>query len=326
VYSDDIPAISKIAEKVIMENEQIFYDQPESNHQLFYELVTTGYDFVNHEIPEPLKLPDFYLPYYEGLNKYANAKYWLGIYRRNELYPLGFLKDICMLCLKTRLGQLYTTPWKSLLIKGIAEYDRTEWGIILNKYRVNVRHASNELNWQLENLNPESLELKKQLVREFEEHDLRTYRLCFAIKMQPKTGLPGSIIIKKQGDGLFDILYTKDFNPNSKDFVVYKKEVKSAQLGENLIALCNYFYGLLIDNSVSPILMITNEEEAEPGVVGDIVYQCQNCLSIYDKTFGDEINGVAPDTDFETLNHYSCPVCESSKESFLPVEKKLIYY
>jgi hypothetical protein len=128
VYADDIPVISKVAENVILNNRHLFYDQPEIKHQLFFEMVMAGNNFGDQPVTEPLKLPDFYLPYYEGFNKYANNKYWLGIYRRNEVYPLAFLKDICTLCLKTRVGQLYTTPWKSLLIKGINETDRAEWG------------------------------------------------------------------------------------------------------------------------------------------------------------------------------------------------------
>lgn len=326
VYSDDIPAISKIAEEIITEHKLLFYDQPEINYQQFYDMVVAGNNFVTHVISESLKLPDFYLPYYEGFNKQIGRKYWLGVYRRNELFPLEFLKDICAICLKARIGQLYTTPWKSLLIKGINDSDRNDWGIILNKYRVNVRHASNELNWQLENLNEESLSLKKQLVQEFEEYDLRTYKLCFAIKMQPKTGLLGSVIIKKISHGLFDILHTKDFNPNSKDFIAYKTEVSTKKLGHYLIKLCNHFYSLLIDNNTPLMHEMADVPEDKMDANANKVYQCKNCLSIYDKTYGDVANGIAIDTDFDTISNYLCPVCESPKESFIMIEKKAFQY
>ena len=323
VYSDDIPTLSKTAEEVIMHHKALFYDQLQVDHTRFYNLVKTKSDLVDQPISEPLKLPDFQLPYYEGLNRYVNNKYWLGIYRRNELFPLAFMKDICTICLKNRIGQLYTTPWKSILIKGINEADRKEWGIILNKYRINVRHASNELNWQLENLNSESLELKQQLVREFEEYDLRTYRLCFAIKMQPKTGLPGSIIIKKQAPGVFDVLHTFDFNPNSKDYVVYKENVQVTDLGKCLIELCDYFYGILIDDNVAlPVLSVEADDKNVDKEMHH-VYQCKNCFSIYDKTYGDMVNGIAPGTDFETLDNYCCPVCESSKDNFILIENRI---
>jgi len=322
VYSDDIPRISKIAEETIMQNRQLFFDQQEINHQLFYEKVTAGNNFVNQQITEALKLPEFSLPFYEGFNRYANNKYWLGIYRRNELFPLEFLKDICSLCLKTRVGQLYTTPWKSLLIKAISEPDRKEWGVILNKYMVNVRHAANELNWQLENLCNESLELKKQLVREFEIEDLRTYRLCFAIKMQPKTGLLASVVIRKTSSALFEILHTKDFNPNSKDFVSYKTEVKPAELGRHLIELCKGFYARMIDNSSVRATQLIDANNDDASRETHVVYQCKNCLSIYDEAYGDIVNGIAANIAFDLLDTYLCPVCESPKHDFMPVEKK----
>jgi hypothetical protein len=115
------------------------------------------------------------------------------------------------LCLKTRIDQVYTTLWKSVIIKGIEPANRGDWGLILSKYHLNVTHAANELNWQTEDICDEGLELKKQLVCEFEEADLCTYQLCFAIKTQSKTGLSGSIIIKKNQIGLYDLLHTKDF-------------------------------------------------------------------------------------------------------------------
>lgn len=322
VYSDDIPILSRIAERTIMDHKALFYDRQKINHQKFHDFVIAQHDLVTQPITEPLKLPEFQLPYYEGFNRYANNKYWLGIYRRNELFPLEFMKDICTICLKNRIGQLYTTPWKSLLIKGINEVDRKDWGIILNKYRINVRHASNELNWQLENLNSESLELKQQLVREFEEYDLRTYRLCFAIKMQPKTGLPGSIIIKKQSADAFDILHTRDFNPNSKDYVTYQEKVQRIDLGRCLIELCNHFYSILIDDNIA-MSELTNDADNKKAEETHHVYQCKSCFSIYDKTYGDVVNDIAPGTDFETLAAYSCPVCDSSKDSFIRVESKV---
>jgi len=324
VYSDDIPGLSKVAEDVIMAHRHLFYDVPEINHQLFYGMVVKGNNFVNQPILEPLKLPDFSLPFYEGFNKYVNDKYWLGIYRRNELFPVDFLKEICAICLKTRVGQLYTTSWKSLLIKGIYESDRRDWGHILNKYQVNVRHAANELNWQLENLCSESLELKKQLVREFDDADLRTYRLCFAIKMQPKTGLLASIIIKKQGADVFDILHTFDFNPNSKDFVVFKSGVHRNKLAKYLVELCGAYYSLLMDNSVLPAAETTGAEAPAVVQAPGIVHQCKNCLSIYDEAYGDEFNEISPGTAFDSITHYLCPVCDAPKIDFLKVEKRLV--
>ena len=142
-------------------------------------------------------LPAFTLPYYEGFNR-AGEQIWLGIWRRDERFSVALLQELCRGCLQTRGGQLCTTPWKSLVIKGIAPADHRLWDAVLGRHRLNVRHAANELNWQVEDGRPAGLALKHELVRYFNEGDVRTYQLCFAIKTQPQTGLFGSVVVRRQ--------------------------------------------------------------------------------------------------------------------------------
>lgn len=317
VYSEDIPVVAKAIEDVILEKKELFYNQKNIDENLFYKALLKKTGAVLQPSTETLKLPDFYLPYYEGFNKYNN-KYWLGIYRRNELFLIEFLKDACLLCLNTRIGQIYTTPWKSILIKGIEQPDRVQWGLILSKYRLNVRHAANELNWQIEDICSEGLELKQQLVREFEEADLRTYQLCFTIKTQPKTGLQGSVIIKKDTTGLYDILHTRDFNPNSKDEVIYRRQIRPEELSGHLIALCDTFYDIQSDAILPLSAAIPAETDAQQDKKH--IYQCNSCLTRYDKLYGDPANNIEKDVDFETLTSYSCPVCDAPKNEFSLIE------
>jgi len=315
VYSDDIALLAKTAEDVIFDQKEYFFDQQKVNELFFYKMVSSKIPTSLNHRSEPLKLPDFYLPYYEGFNKYSNNKYWLGVYRRNELFSLEFLKNICNLCIKIRIGQVYTTPWKSIIIKGIEQANRIEWGYILDRHRLNVRHAANELNWQIEDLCEEGLNLKQQLVREFEEADLRTYRLSFAIKTQPKTGILGSIVIRKQSPGVFAIQHTRDFNPNNKDFVAYKDDLSANELASNLADLCEQYYSVSATEAgrVDP----DGDKKGSDETTGYIhAHQCKNCLSIYDGRYGDELNGIAAGISFESIGDYSCPVCESGKEDF----------
>ncbi len=120
---------------------------------------------------------------------------------------------------------------KSLIIKNIDPAKRRNWDHVLDRHRVNVRHASNELSWMVEDGNEEGLQLKRMLVHHFDREDLRTYGLCFAIKTRPGSGLAGSVVIRKQPDAKsstaqerFDILYTKDFNPNTSELVLFQKQ------------------------------------------------------------------------------------------------------
>jgi len=319
IYSDDIPLISKKAEDVILKNKGLFYDQPNIDEHLFYQLVERGLGISTQQLPGKLVLPDFNLPYYEGFNRYANNKYWLGIYRRNELFAIDFLKDVCQLCLQSRVGQLYTTPWKSIIIKGIEQADRKFWGMILDKYRLNVRHASNELNWQLEDLSEEALTLKQQLVREFEDADLRTYRLSFTIKTRSKSGLMGSIVIKAQPSGMFELLHTRDFNPNSKDYVSYRTRVKRENLGPLIIELCHDFYRYADEKDSVPQGVI---EVANEPIDAEMVHRCKYCLTVYDEAFGDDTIGIPAGIAFDDIDAgYVCPVCDAVKDDFELIAK-----
>ena len=316
VYSEDLPSVAKLAEDIILRNKKLFYDNKEVDGAQFYKmLVARGGASFDHA-PETLNLPDFQLPYYEGFNKYNN-KYWLGVYRRNELFPLAFLKDLCLLCLNSRIGQVYTTPWKSIIIKGIEQADRAQWGALLSKYRLNVRHAANELNWQIEDICDEGLALKQQLVREFEEADVRTYQLSFAIKTQPKTGLQGAIIIKKCKNQLFEILHTANFNPNSRDYISYLKNLKAADLGAQLITLCNLFY----DRQSTVVFKYATVDaiETDKSLQQADIYECSHCLTRYDKVYGDAMNDIEKDIAFELLEDYCCPVCDAPKSEFILV-------
>ncbi|GAA4104611.1 rubredoxin domain-containing protein [Mucilaginibacter panaciglaebae] len=310
VYSEDIPVLARAIEKTILKQKELFYGCAQIDEKLFHDILKSTLNLAFRPVTEPLKLPDFYLPFYEGFNKYGN-KYWLGIYRRNELFPLDFLKDTCLLCLKSRIGQIYTTPWKSIIIKGIEQADRGQWGLILSKYHLNIRHAANELNWQIEDICPEGLALKQQLVREFEEADLRTYQLCFAIKTQPKTGLQGSIVLRKHAAGTYDILHTRDFNPNLKDELIYRGQVNPRDLSKHLIALCHSFYDA--QSNTLPAIAVP---EAPAEHERPMLYQCNCCLTRYDKAYGDPANNIEKGTEFTSLLHYACPVCEAPMSDF----------
>jgi len=327
VYSEDIPGLSSAIERIIYANKDQFFDQPTAaSGPLLYSLVSAGQSFVLQPLTTPLTLPTFTLPYYEGFNRYG-SKLWLGIYRRDEQFAVAFLKDICQLCLQTRLGQLCTTPWKSLVIKGIDLADRPLWDVVLRKHRINVRHAANELNWQVEDHCAHGLALKHELVRYLNEEDIRTYQLCFAIKTQPKTGLFGSIVIRQHFDNLtltglhaeqYEILHTRDFNPNSKDFISFRKKVNRDNLAWYLTQLCDYFYELQSAPTLPPAA-----EEVMPAVAPAPatapLHQCRRCFTVYDEDYGDPAQGLAPGTPFASLPAYACPTCEAPKEDFVAV-------
>ncbi|MBN9380030.1 MAG: rubredoxin [Chitinophagaceae bacterium] len=324
ICSQDIPRISRHIEEM-MPRKRI------GDTEELYATIQQSGPFASIPVRSALQGTAFDLPYYEGFNRWGN-KIWLGIYRREELFPLPFLKDICRICLDTRIGQLYTTPWKSLIIKGIEDKEKVLWEYIMGKYRINLRHASNELNWQVEDLNEDGLRLKRYLVRQLDLDDIRTEGLCFAIKTRPKTGLSGSVIIRKQEEATtgqrkvldrYDILHTPDFNANSKDYILYREGVEKENLPVYLVSLCKSFYEQQ-SRKEPAALRLSDRAVSDTAIAAGVrpVFQCRHCLTVYDEQYGDPAAGEPPGRPFaETSPDYACPVCGSDKADFGPVEK-----
>jgi len=332
VYTNDIGRVSQAIERLINSDPAAWYDNVQANGDMLYTSITAQEKFIVKPAERPLTLPAFKLPYYEGYNDYGN-KSWLGIYRRDEMFDINFLMDICRICLKTKSGELYTTPWKSIIIKGIEDKHRPLWGFILGKYRINVRHASNELNWQVEDGNHDGLAIKRQIIRQFDKEDVRTFGLCFAVKTHPKSGVFGSVLIRRQFASIrkqirpldkYDILYTADFNPNSKDYILFRADVAKEHLATYVIALCKYYYAQEDANELLPGSSYTTAPVVEHKETRKVYFQCRHCLTVYDEALGEAENHVLPGTSFEALpESYCCPLCESPKQDFERVEISL---
>lgn len=321
IYTNDIPRLSKYIEDLIL-----FYQIADgvSLHLRVKEAIT----LIAKPVEHPLQLPKFQLPYYEGFNNYGN-KFWLGIYRRDELFPVKFLKDIANTCLQTKVGQLYTTPWKSIVVKGIEQADRVFWDWVLGKYRINVRHASNELGWQVEDNNDDGLAIKRHIIRLFDKEDTRTYGLCFAVKTQQKAMLFGSVLIERRYGIVrsktvpldsYDISYTQNFNPNSSRYIVFREAVKKEHLDTYLISVCKYYYEMQreeVNNAEIDSKAMAEDPATE---IHGIVYQCPHCLTIYDEVLGDKTAQIPAGTLFADLpDSYSCSLCEAPKKELKPL-------
>ena len=140
-YTNDIPAVTKRIEEIILQHPEKYTESETANGEELFAQVNTD-NYTTKQADSAVVMPEFNLPYYEGLNRYNN-RYWLGIYRRDELFSVQFLKKLCILCLETKLGQLCCTSWKSIIIKGIEEKDKAKWNLLLEEFQINMRHAAN---------------------------------------------------------------------------------------------------------------------------------------------------------------------------------------
>jgi rubredoxin len=316
IFTNDIARVSKELEAVFLNYAPFTIDE------LF--VIIKGSVRINHRpIAEKLKFPENPFPYYEGLNAMRNNLYWLGLYWRNNQYDIDFMSAACKLCQETNIGKINIIPWKAFIIKGIKASDRIRWEKLMGKFGINERHSSLELNWHLPVIDPEALELKRFLVRELDQQDISTHGLTFTIRTNREMLYFTSIVIEKFSDEAakpgehYNILYARNFNPNNIVYHVYAKQVKKEIIPSLLIELSKLYFRQLNpekDNTEAQTIQVVN------GV--HYAHQCPNCLTVYDKKFGDPASSIPPGVAFEDLpDNYKCHVCDSPKKYFKPVKE-----
>ncbi len=328
VYTNDVARMSAEIEKIILQNKEEFYDKPNAGGDRLFKKIPLE-KFITKPAEKPAVLPPFNLPYYEGLNRYDN-KYWLGLYRRDELFSIALLKDLCLLCLDTKVGQLCSTSWKSVMVKGIEEKDKLAWNRLLEKHRVNMRHAANELNFQVEDNCHEGLQLKQYLVKEFSDEDTRTFGICIGIKTRKKSEVFSSILVRRKAllrflgfelFFLYDILCAHDFNPNKRTGFIFSRNIPKFLLAEQLRQAIDAFYISRATKPSSVGKKGIKRKEKEVAIAKKFIYQCKHCLTIYDPASGEPDNNIEAGTPFETLAaDYICPLCEAPKDDFLKTD------
>ncbi|MBO9620368.1 MAG: rubredoxin [Niabella sp.] len=195
-----------------------------------------------------------------------------------------------------------------------------------------MRHAANELNFQVEDNNQEATVLKQYLVKELNDRDTRTFGLCIGIKTRNKSEVFSSILVKRKpvfpigGKALFylyDILCAHEYNPNKRTGFVFSRNRPKFLLGRALRESVLDFY-----KSRSNSILFRAATLAKETVVAqkdEPVYQCKNCLTVYDPHLGEPENGIRAATAFEALPAtYTCPLCEADKSAFKEIKKSAL--
>ncbi len=311
VYGFDLARLAKAIEKIYWANSDFGYE--EMYDQLMKE------EKLNTQVSEDaLSYPDTTFPYYEGLNRITDDKYWLGLYWRNNRFDIRYLEAICHRCIDTNIGKMSLTPWKSIIIKGIRERHRMGWEKLTGKYGINLRHSSLELNWHLPALDMEALELKNYLVRTLDQQDISTYGLTFTIKPTDDIVPFTSVVIERNREDnpevqeTYNILYSEEFNPNLTEYHYYARDIAKEIIPALLIELSFMYYEQLEEGAKAK-----EKGEGKPDT-NPSMYQCKECLTVYDESFGDATADIPEGTSFEALPEtYCCTLCGTTKDSFI---------
>ncbi|PQJ68687.1 rubredoxin [Polaribacter butkevichii] len=318
IYSWDLDKIETAIENVLQE-------EPETIEMIF-DLVSDAVDTNNRTVDKPLEVPFYPFPYFEGMNKIGMDKYWLGLYWRNNKYDISFLKEMCELCSENKIGKISITPWKSFVVKGIPKESKLVWEKFLGKRGINVRHSMLELNWHIPVANKDALNLKKYLVSNFDQNDISTYGLTFGITDYSKAAYYfTSIVVEKnkqpemignfQTRDTYNLLYAKNFDPNTRQYIMHVQDVDKVELPGLLMELSQLYF-----DQLGSEIEAEKEVEVQKETTELEVYQCKDCFTIYDEAFGDITQNIPPETLFSALpESYECSLCEAPKSSFKKV-------
>ena len=315
IFSYDIAKISRTIEEI---------GSDADDAQELFDLINDRIETNNRSIEKKLAIPYEPFPYYEGMNKMGINRYWLGLYWRNNRYDLNFLKDFSEFCLNHKVGKICITPWKSFIVKGIGQEDKLTLEKFLGKKGINVRHSSLELNWNIPVNDNDALNLKEFVVKTFDQNDISTYGMTFGISYHEteKTYFTTVTIEKNKTPDIvknfqvrptFNVLYSKSFDPNTQEYIAYAQDVDKIELPGLLMELSRMYFEQL--GAITPSSSTKSDANDAPEL--SEVYQCQNCMTLYDSTYGDEQSGILPNTPFEKLpDDYCCGVCEGEKKYF----------
>lgn len=305
VFSEDLSKIAKCIEEEKLVSKYGAYPA-------LFDHLTKNLNLNTQPVTENLLLPEINFPYYEGINRISDDKYWLGLYWRNNEYNISIMKAIVEKAIETNIGKVSFTPWKSLVIKGIFEKDRMGWEQLMGRFGMNLRHSALELNWHLPALSQKALDLKFYLVRELDKMDISTYGLTFTIKTSEDITPFTSIVISFETDETFTILYNRDFNPNLSNYKIYASGVPKTVLASLIVELSKvYFDHFKSEKPISPKLKSISDP------IRRDLFQCTHCLTVYDPDLGDSKANIPVGTPFSALpEDYQCATCEAPKQDF----------
>lgn len=115
----------------------------------------------------------------------------------------------------------------------------------------------------------------------------------------------------------FSIFYTKDFNPNTDELILFRDNVEKDHIGTYLVSLCKLFYEQesivhekKMQETYKPVMPNDNVSEST-------IFQCKHCLTVYDESVGDLLQNIPAGTLFANLPaKYTCCLCDAPIADF----------
>lgn len=270
-------------------------------------------------------VPDYHFFPLEGFYSNGNT-HWLGIFNKKNKFSISLIDAICVEALDSNLGTIYISTWDSFLFKNIAALRIPNWENLLGLLDVNTGHAAHELNWNINELNQKSFQIKSYVNDYFRIHDKRMEGLIIGVNNDANDNFYSIKIVEESLFTLFGknyfpvyhIRYKEDYNPNNPIDVSFMDYIQKKNLPEFISYLTQEFFtnkknklnSIIVKEKIVPAIMKQKE-------VFEFVYQCATCLTLYDPFYGDPEEGIISGTSYDELpENYCCSVCSNPKKGF----------
>jgi len=318
IQSDKIASFSMFIQTCIYAQDRILLSELMEE---LYQLDTWNFKKVD-SYPS---VPEYHFFPVEGFHTTGNSS-WLGIFNTKNEFPISLIDAICVEALESNLGTIYITPWDSFLMKNIPDSRISSWENLLGLHDVNTGHAAHELNWNMNEWNLNSNEIRSYVNDYFRVNDRRTEGLILGVNNELNDNFYSIKIVEQPLFTLFGrnffpvyhIRYKENFNPNNPNDISFMDYVQKKSLPEFISFLTSEYYAKKKASSekhtVKEVVVKTIKKQKERF---EYVYQCNTCLTLYDPEYGDPEEGIGAGTSFEELpENYCCSVCSNSKKGF----------
>jgi len=284
--------------------EAIWFASQIDNFETFISVVSKQFKGRTRPIQKELKLTPKPYPHHEGIYRYED-RYWIGLYQRDNYFEAEFLEALCQLCVDSKIGRIYPTPFKTLIIKSVPKENIYEWEKLLGKFGIHSHYSSLELNWQLPDADAEALSLKKELVAAFERMKIRTSSLSFSIGQRTDETTSTIVIEPLRADyERFSVVHSPDFYIGNTTWETFAGDVSRQNLPEILRRLTLKYYGQLTTNKKNSL---SRTKLNIPKSITQKVWQCKHCLTVCAPVVASELP-------------QACPTCEAPPEDLTEIE------
>ena len=289
--------------------EKIWLENPRSNRSFeeLYGTVSKTFTGRTRPIQKELKLTPKPYPHHEGIYRYDD-RYWMGLYQRGNEFDTVFLEALCQLCIDTKIGRLYPTPFKTFIVRDIPKEAIYQWEKLLGIWGIHTHYSSLELNWQLPDADASALCLKTELVEAFERLRIRTSSLSFGIGYR-NAETTSTIVIEPLSTDYqrFRVVHSPDFYIGNTEWEVFAGDVARKNLPEILRRLTLKYYEQLSTDKKASITRKTSGLKPAPT---QRVMQCTHCQTVA------ELSSPLPSS-------YLCSLCDAPVADFVEVELEI---